>query len=82
MEDEEETAKTQVDWRPVFDLAVQALTEKTKDLEITVFLLEALVRRDGLAGLAAGFHLVRELCERYWEQLYPRATNGKSWRLG
>ena len=38
-------------WRIVRELAVKALTEKTKDLEIAAWLTEALVRLDGMPGL-------------------------------
>jgi type VI secretion system protein ImpA len=62
------------DWRKVLDKTVQALAENTKDLQITAFLTEALVRQQGLAGLADGFRLAHELCERFWECLYPSAN--------
>jgi type VI secretion system protein ImpA len=80
-DDETAAADSQPDWRPVFDLTVQALAEQTKDLEITVFLIEALVRRHGLAGLSEGFRLTRELCERFWDQLYPTAGNAEGLRV-
>src|SRR5215831_3835182 len=35
------------DWRPVLQHATKALSEKTKDLEITAYLIEALVRQRG-----------------------------------
>jgi len=58
-------------WRQVRGLAVKALSEQTKDLEIAAWLTEALVRTDGLAGLAAGADIIAGLTERYWDQLYP-----------
>jgi type VI secretion system protein ImpA len=66
----EETANPP-DWRPVLQHAVQALAATSKDLEITAYLIEALVRLHGFAGLRDGFRLARELAERYWEDLYP-----------
>lgn len=59
------------DWRPVLDKGVRVLAEKSKDLEITAYLIEALVRQHGFAGLRDGFRLARELVERYWDGLYP-----------
>src|SRR5262249_38872694 len=47
------------------------LSEKTKDLEITAYMIEALVRLNGFGGLRDGFRLARELCERYWDSLFP-----------
>lgn len=58
-------------WRQVKELCISALTERTKDLDIAAYLIEALLRTDGAAGLRDGFHLVRELGDRYWDGLYP-----------
>jgi type VI secretion system protein ImpA len=59
------------DWGPVLKNATKALTEKTKDLEITAYLIEALVRLHGFAGLRDGLRLAREFVERFWDNLYP-----------
>ncbi len=66
----EETAMP-VQWRAVRDLALTALTTKTKDLEIAAWLTEALVRSDGLRGLAAGAHLISGLTAFWDDTLYP-----------
>ncbi len=59
-------------WRTVRDLSLQALGGKTKDLEVAAWLTESLVRSEGVRGLAAGAHLIRELAERYWDSnLFP-----------
>ena len=58
-------------WRILHDLGVQMLTEKTKDLETAAWVTEALVRSDGLAGLAAGSRLIAGLADRYWNDIYP-----------
>lgn len=60
-----------VHWRTVSSLAQRVLTERSKDLEVVAYLIEALVRIDGFAGLAIGFRLARELAENYWDNLYP-----------
>jgi type VI secretion system protein ImpA len=59
------------DWRPVYQNATKVLTEKSKDLEVTAYLIEALVRLHGFPGLRDGFRLARELVEKYWDGLYP-----------
>ena len=59
-------------WKPVLDLAVQILSEESKDLEIVCYLIEALVRAHGFAGLHDGFQLCRLLVDLYWDDLYPR----------
>jgi type VI secretion system protein ImpA len=59
------------DWRPVMERGLKVLAEKSKDLEITAYVIEALVRLRGFAGLRDGFRLARELVERFWDNLYP-----------
>lgn len=58
-------------WRDVRNLSVKILSEQSKDLEAAAWLTEALVRSNGLSGLAFGAHLIGGLVERYWERLYP-----------
>lgn len=58
-------------WRTVRDLSLQALTGKTKDLEIAAWLTEALVRSDGLIGLSAGAHVIAGLATFWDDNLYP-----------
>ncbi|MBV8868682.1 MAG: type VI secretion system protein TssA [Acetobacteraceae bacterium] len=58
-------------WRAIAALAVEAL-ERSKDLEVAAWYTEALLRSDGLEGLAAGFRLMRGLVDAYWDTLYPR----------
>lgn len=59
------------EWRTIRDIAPKALASKTKDLEVVGWLIEALARTDGFAGLRDGFRLARELVERFWDSLYP-----------
>src|SRR5262249_21846480 len=59
------------DWKPVLLHGSKALAEKTKDLEVAAYLIEALVRLHGFAGLRDGFRLARELVEQFWDSLYP-----------
>jgi type VI secretion system protein ImpA len=54
-------------WRSIRDLAVKALIEQSKDIEIAAWYTEALVRSDGLPGLAAGARLIAGLSETYWD---------------
>lgn len=74
------TLKT-ADWALVERLAIQALTQQSKDLMIAGWLGEAWLHRSGLEGLAAALTLLGNLCEAYWPGLYPLATDGdESWR--
>src|SRR5579883_598667 len=58
-------------WRTILDTAPKVIAETSKDLEITAYLIEALQRVHGLAGLRDGFRLARGLVEGFWDQLYP-----------
>lgn len=64
------------DWPLVMKLAKDALTRRSKDLQIAVWLTEAKLRREGAGGLAEGLELLRELIERYWDGLYPEIEDG------
>lgn len=59
------------DWKPVLTGGIQVLRSKAKDLEVTAYVIEALLRQHGYAGLRDGFRLARELVVRYWDDLYP-----------
>jgi type VI secretion system protein ImpA len=62
------------DWPKVIKLATDALTTKTKDLQIAVWLTEGIVkydRHDRWAALRDGLQLLRGLHENFWETLYP-----------
>ncbi len=59
------------DWDEVIQLAVQALGEKTKDLQIAAWLAEALVKTEGFDGFIAAFRLINGLLTRFWDSLYP-----------
>ena len=63
--------ETPPDWKPVVTSACKALGETTKDLELTAYLIEALCRAQGFAGLRDGFKLARGLAENFWDGIYP-----------
>ena len=69
--DDDESPGPPADWRPILELGTKLLEEEAKDLEAAGLVIEALVRREGIAGLRDGFRLARELCERFWDNLYP-----------
>ena len=70
------------DWSHVTSNAPVILTTKAKDLEIVAWYVEALIRERGLAGLRDGFRLTRELCERFWDGIFPSAeTDGVEGRV-
>lgn len=64
------------DWEKVSAVAVDALVNKSKDLQIAAWLLEARINTTGFAGIAACVLLMQTLCEGYWEDLHPQAEDG------
>ena len=60
-------------WPAVRRDCEQAIATVSKDLELAGWLTEALGRLEGFAGLREGLQLIRELLDRYWAELYPRA---------
>lgn len=59
------------DWRGVQETAL-ALSKRSHDLRVAVYLARSLLNTDGLAGFAEGLALVDGLIERYWETVYPQ----------
>ncbi|PZW51005.1 type VI secretion system protein ImpA [Humitalea rosea] len=59
-------------WRAVRRIGTEVLLEKSKDFEIAAWLTEALVRQDGLPGLAAGARLLAGLLETFWDPGFPQ----------
>src|SRR5713101_1406156 len=64
------------DWPLVVKLTTEALTTKTKDLQLAVWLVEAQLRREHVAGLREGLDLLRGLMESFWDTLYPEIEDG------
>lgn len=62
---------TPPDWRLVKDRGTKVLAEKSKDLEIVAYLIEALTRLNGFAGIRDGFRVATGLLDRFWDHLYP-----------
>jgi len=58
-------------WQAIAELAPRLLTESSKDLEVTAWLIEAQLRLRGFAGLKDAFALTAELVNQFWPTLYP-----------
>jgi type VI secretion system protein ImpA len=71
------------DWEAVRRLFVEALTEKTKDIQIAVWLLESLIKIDGFRGLDQGMRFLSGLLEAFWDHLYPEIEDDDlDYRIG
>jgi type VI secretion system ImpA family protein len=59
------------DWADVEAICIDALTKRTKDLQIASWLLEAWLHQYGFSGVTNGLRLLAGLCENFWDHLYP-----------
>jgi type VI secretion system protein ImpA len=64
------------DYVQVIKLSGDALAAKSKDLQIAVWLTEALLKKEGFSGLRAGLGLIQKLIEDFWDGLYPELEDG------
>lgn len=58
-------------WRELAEQIPTLLAERSKDLELVAWYIEALCREHGFEGLAQGFDLARSMLAHHWEQLHP-----------
>ncbi len=64
-------AVKKADFVQVIKLATEALSKRSKDLQIAAWLTEALLVQERIPGLILGLDLMRGLIENYWDTLYP-----------
>lgn len=60
-----------LDWQKVLDLSAEILSTCSKDLLVASYLSMALMKMQGLKGLAMGVHVWRDILTTYWETLFP-----------
>ena len=64
------------DYSLVIKLTQEALATQSKDLQLSAWLSEALLKKTGYAGLLEGLALSRKLLEDFWDTLYPALDDG------
>jgi type VI secretion system protein ImpA len=64
------------DWVLVTKLCQDAIATESKDLQLAVWLAEALLKREGVRGLGEGVGLCRGLVDKFWDTLYPELDEG------
>jgi type VI secretion system protein ImpA len=69
-EDGQVTTSFPREWGRVLELTQGSLTRESKDLEVACWLLEALVRIKGFAGLRDSLALLKALISKYWGSLH------------
>src|SRR4051812_1881159 len=68
-------AKT-AQWDRVLDLGTDILTRRSKDLQVVAWMVEALTKLHGFAGLRDGLKLLHELQRRFWDSCFPEIEDG------
>ncbi|MDR3155790.1 MAG: type VI secretion system protein TssA [Holosporaceae bacterium] len=63
-------------WPKVIELCSDALITKTKDLQVAVWLAEALICQNGFSGLDQSILLLQELCKKFWHGIHPLPPDG------
>ena len=64
------------DFKEVEKLATEALSTRSKDFQLMVWLIEAWVKLYQLQGLIRGLKLLNELCLTFWETGFPPLKRG------
>jgi type VI secretion system protein ImpA len=60
------------DWELTAKLCGDALKDRSKDLQIAVWLTEALLHQHGFKGFKFGLQLLSKLLTEFWQTLYPQ----------
>lgn len=60
-----------INWQRVAELGVTILRDESKNLVVACYLNVALLYTDGLQGFAIGVHILRNLMETWWDNMYP-----------
>jgi type VI secretion system protein ImpA len=72
------TELKKADWREVERICVEALAQRSKDIQICAWLAEAWLRLRGFAGCREGLQLLTRLVELYWPILHPQLNEGNA----
>jgi type VI secretion system protein ImpA len=65
------TTLKEADWKFVARRCAQLIEQRSKDLQLAVWLAEANAKTGGLRALGDSLLLLGGLCERFWDHLHP-----------
>src|SRR5580765_5809645 len=69
-------ARKKADFPLVIKLASDALSKKTKDLQLAAWLGEATLRRESFSALPECISFFQKMQEQFWENCYPELEDG------
>jgi type VI secretion system protein ImpA len=72
------TELKKADWREVERICAEALAHRSKDIQISAWLMEAWLRLRGFSGCREGLQLLTLLLEKYWPVLHPQLEQGSA----
>ena len=64
------------DYGKVIDLCIPSLSTQSKDLQIAVWVSEAVARKHGFAGFRDSLLMLSGLQEKFWDTLHPEIEEG------
>lgn len=67
---EDDPGRKVADWNQALALGTD-LCGQTKDLQLAAWMVEVLLRKQGVAGLTTGLAFVQGLLEQYWDGCFP-----------
>lgn len=70
------TNRKLADWPAVVNSCTALLADETKDLQLAVWLTEALMMKNGFGGLTTGLEATRGMLEQFWDTMYPELEDG------
>ncbi len=59
------------DWPTVIAKCTELLTKETKDLQLQVWLTEALLQKNGFGGMATGLDALTGMLQLFWDTVHP-----------
>jgi type VI secretion system protein VasJ len=60
-----------VDWKKIVEISSDIMRNRSKDLLVCSYLCLALIKVQGLKGMAIGVHIYRDTVTTFWENLFP-----------
>jgi type VI secretion system protein VasJ len=67
-----------IDWSKVIDLASKILSTKAKHFLAAAYLGAALIKTNGISGLAEAARLLKDLTANYWDTMFPPAKRARA----
>lgn len=67
---EDDPNRKVADWNQAFALGTD-LFGQTKDLQLAAWMVEVLLRKQGVAGLTTGLAVLQGILEQYWDGCFP-----------